>query len=179
MTEKRKYYGTKKRKELTDFEMDTLEKYKARFSKWQNKQIDLLTFCVSLLFTLSVAVSGFILSNQDKEIFENKVFSKNYDLTKTALFVLALSSTIGIIGLIARLNDFRLTKNVINFRKRLFELDNDIKYENVEASKEEWLKSKLDNSICWAAFLGRATWVLFYVQLILFISTIWMIILNV
>jgi len=110
MTSKRKYFGGKKKADLDVFELSSIKDYKDRFSKWHIKQIDLLTFCVNLLFTLSIAVSGFIISNQNSAIFKNNVKCGQLSLTKTILFMLTLSASIGILGLIARLNDFRLTK---------------------------------------------------------------------
>jgi len=170
--------GAKKKADLDVFELSSIKDYKDRFSKWHIKQIDLLTFCVNLLFTLSIAVSGFIISNQNSAIFKNNVKCGQLSLTKTILFMLTLSASIGILGLIARLNDFRLTKNIIKTRRRIFELDHDIKYEDYEPSDKEVKKSQRDNLICWAKFLGRITWAFFYLQLFLFIISIWLFVLN-
>lgn len=179
MCKQTRYFGKKKKTDLTDFEKTEIDGYKERFSKWHIKQIDLLTFCINLLFTLSIGVSGFILSNQDKELFNDAVIVKSYSLTKTSLFLLVLSSTIGVLGLVARLNDFRLTKNIAKFRRRIFELQNDIKYEDTDESNEKSLRSRISNLRCWTHFLGTFTWGAFYIQLFLFIITIWIIVLNV
>lgn len=179
MAVKRKYFGTKKKKDLSEFENDSLKNYKSRFSSWHLKQIDALTFSINLLFTISIAVSGFLIANQDKGLFNNKLICVNYSLIRTALFILTLSASIGIIGLITRLNDLRLTKDKIRVRQRIFELENDIKYEDYQPSDIVSLKTKRDNLISWTTRLGQATWVLFYIQLGLFILTLWTIVLNV
>ncbi|MBS1571842.1 MAG: hypothetical protein JST62_05545 [Bacteroidetes bacterium] len=177
-TKKLTTFGTKKRTDLNDFEKSSIKDYKDRFAKWHNKQIDLLTFCINLNFTISIAIAGFIIANQDNTIFKDKIICANYSLTKTALCLLATTATIGVLALITRLNDFRLTKNTIKTRRRIFELDNDIKYEDIKASDKEKLKTQKDNSICWTTFLGKATWFLFYLQLILLLTTIWTIVTN-
>ncbi len=177
-TKKRIYFGTKKRAELNDFEKSSIKGYKERFTKWHTKQIDLLTFCLSLNFTISIALTGFLISNQDKPIFNEGQFCEKYSLTKTSLCLLATTATIGVMALISRLNDFRLTKNIIKTRRRIFELDNDIRYEDRKESDIENVKAQRDNLVYWASFLGEATWILFYLQIILLLTTVWIIIIN-
>jgi hypothetical protein len=179
MVSKRKSFGEKKRIELTDFESTSINDFKDRFSKWRNKAIDLLTFSINLLFTISIALSGLIISNYDKSLFKDKYICGHISLTQVTLFTLTLSSTIGLIGLITRLHDFKLTAKIISTRRRIFELDNDIKYEAYEPSDKEFQQSKRDNLICWTKFLGRITWICFYIQLFLFIISIWVIVWNV
>lgn len=175
-SKKRTSFGTKKRADLSDFEKSSIKDYKDRFVKWHNKQIDLLSFCINLNFTISIAIAGFIIANQDKSIFKDQTVFAKYSLTKTALCLLAATATIGVLALIARLNDFRLTKNIIKARRRIFELDNDIKYEDYKASDKENLKAQKNNTICLTTFLGKVTWFLFYLQLILLLTTIWTIV---
>lgn len=179
MAAKRKYFGTKKKKELSEFEKESLKIYKSRFSLWHLKQIDALTFSINLLFTISIAVSGFLIANQDKGLFNDKLICANYSLIRTALFILTLSASIGVLGLITRLNDLRLTKDKIRVRQRIFELENDIKYEDYQPSDIEFQKTIRDNLIWWTTQLGRTTWILFYIQLGLFILTLWFIVVNV
>lgn len=177
-TKKRSSFGTKKRANLTDFEKSSIKDYKVRFAKWHDKQIDLLTFCINLNFTISIAIAGFIISNQDEAIFNDGLNCENQSLTKTALCLLALAATIGVVALISRLNNFRLTKNIIKTRRRIFELDNDIKYEDIEASEKENLKTQKDNLIWWTTLFGRMTLGLFYIQIILLLTALWMIVIN-
>lgn len=175
---KRKYFGTKKKSDLSEFEKESLKGYKTRFSSWHIKQIDSLTFSINLLFTVSVAVSGFLIANQEEGILKDKLLC-DYSLIRTSLLILTLSASIGILGLIARLNDLRLTKDKIRIRQRIFELEHDIKYEAYEPSDIEFQKSKRDSLIWLTTFLGKATWILFYIQLGLFLLTLWTIVLNV
>ena len=176
---KRKYFGEKGTQDLTDHEKSMIKDYKDRFARWHNKQIDLLTFSINFVFTISIAISGFIISNHDKEIFKDKLICNNYSLTRTTLCIMAFSLTIGIIALITRLNDFRLTKNTIKTRRRIYELNNKIKYEDTEASSADTQINKKDNLICLSTFFGRTTWILFYLQIFLLLLTIWIIVLNV
>lgn len=173
MTIKRKYFGTKKKSALTEHQKNLISDYRARFKFWHSRQIDLLTFSINLLFTLSVAVGGFVISNYDKALFANKYFCEQYSLSRIVLLILTLSATIGVIGLIARLNDFRFTKDIVKARRRIFELENDIRYEDYEPSDADYQKAKRNNLIWWTRFLGRITWILFYVQLSLFMIAIW------
>jgi len=179
MQTKRTYFGTKSRADLSDNEKIALKQYKERFSKWHNKQIDFLTFSINLIFTISIAVSGFIISNSERNIFKGKSLCETFSLTRTSLCLLAFSTTLGIIAIITRLNDFRLTKNTIMARRRIYELKNDIKYEDTNSSDLEKLKAKKNSLICCTKFLGTLTWILFYFQIGLLILTIWIIVLNV
>lgn len=173
MVKRRKYFGTKKKSDLNEFEKEAIKDYKRRFSFWHGKQIDSLTFSINLLFTIAIALGGFIISNQETQLFKEKSFCGNYSLARTALVVLATSASMGILSLIARLNDLRLTKDKIRVRQRIFELNNDIKYEDFVASDSEIEKLKRDNLLWWTTFLGRTTWFLFYIQVSLIIVTIW------
>lgn len=176
---KRIYFGTKTRANLSPEEKARIKDYKERFSKWQTKQIDLLTFCINLMFTISIAVSGFIISNQDKNLFKDKLIWGNCSLTKTSLCLLILSATLGILAVISRLNDFRLTKNTIKARRRIYELGNDIKYEATKQSDVKTENLNIDSAIRWSSFFGCATWTLFYLQVGLLILTVWTIVLSV
>lgn len=174
-----KYHGQKGKEQLTKFQKRSMDNYSGRFRYWQGKQIDLLTFSINLVFTVSVAVSGFILANNDKSIFNNKTLWNSYSLTKTTLFILVFSGTVGMIGLITRLNDLRLTKDLIRTRQRLFELQNDIKYEAYEPSDLDKQKARRDKLVRQSNRLGRFTWAMFYVQLLLFMFAVWTLVLTV
>lgn len=177
MISKRKYFGSRKRKELSKFEIKSIEGYKKRFAFWQSKQLDALTFSINLIFTISIAVSGFLIANKDRE-FSNNMLLCDYSIVRTALFLLTLSTSIGIVGLIFRLNDLRLTKNIIRTRQRIFELENNIKYEAYRSSDRESQKLKRDSLIFWSNFFGNLTWAMFYFQVGLFLLTIWLLVLN-
>lgn len=175
---KRRCFGTKKKTDLTVFEESSINSYKDRFSKWHNRQIDLLTFCINLNFTLSIAMTGFIISNQDKLKFKDQLICGEFSIVKTLLCLFATAATLGVLALISRINDFRLTKNIIKKRRRIFELNNDIRYEDTKQSNKYNLITLRDSSICWAKFLGNMTWVLFYAQLVALLVAIWTMVIN-
>ena len=179
MTTKLKYYGTKKKESLSSEEKTAIEDYKDRFSKWHGKQIDTLTFLANLIFTLSIGLAGFLLVNQDKDFFKDKTVWSDYHLIRTTLLLLISSSTIGIVAVISRYNDFRLTKDLIKVRRRIYELEKSIKYEDEKASDKSQFILKKENLICWTKFLGRLTKVLFYIQTALFLIVIWILALSV
>lgn len=173
MTPKYQRYGKKKRADYSDSEKTVVKDFKDRFSKWHTKQIDTLTFLINLLFTLSVAIAGFIIANQDKEFFKDKTVFNGYSMTRTCLVVLITSSTLGIVSLLSRYFDFSLTKDIIKVRRRIYELDNDIRYEDKAQSNKEKLIERKESQICWSTFLGRLTKVLFFIQLALFLFALW------
>ncbi len=173
-----KYFGDKLKSELSVEEKARLKDYKDRFNKWHSRQIDLLTFLINLLFTITIATSGFIIANQDKELFKNKTLLC-YSLPRTILFLLAISTTLGISALISRLFDFRVTKDAIKTKRRIYELDKKIKYNDRKPSNLDELESKKWKLKCWADFLGILTWILFSLQLLFFIVTLWTLIINV
>ncbi|HZK92693.1 MAG TPA: hypothetical protein VFC67_00695 [Prolixibacteraceae bacterium] len=172
------YFGKKKHSELSDKELAELKNYKERFSKWQSKQIDLLTFCNNFIFTISIAISGFILAHQDMPIFNGKLICGKYNLAHSTLFLFAIIATLGIIALITRTNDFRLTTRITKARRRVFELDNDISYEDAEESEISNQKKILSNLKYWSKILGNTMWILFYLQITLLLLTIWLIVLS-
>ena len=94
-------------------------------------------------------------------------------MTRTCLIVLITSSTVGLISLLSRYFDFSLTKDIIKVRRRVYELDNDIRYEDKAESNKEKLIKKKESQICWSIFLGRLTKFLFFIQLALFLFALW------
>lgn len=164
--------------ELSDEEKARIRDYKERFNRWHGRQIDLLTFLINLLFTITIAISGFIIANQDKDFFKDKTLWC-YSLSRTVLFLLAISTTIGILALISRLFDFRVTKDTVKTRRRIYELNKKIKYEDKKSSKLDDLKNKGWRLKWWTNFLGTLTWILFSLQLLFFIVTLWTLIINV
>ena len=155
--------------ELNSSEIEKINRYKKRFNKWHTKQIDLLTFSINLTFTISIAFLGFIIN-----LSENKCSF----LKGTVFIVLGITITLGLLALIARLNDFRVTKNIIKNRRRIYELRNEIKYEDTEASDINQLKTLLSNQKCWSTILGNSTWILFYLQIASLLLAIWLLILQ-
>ena len=169
MAKKIKYFGKKKSSELKVSETEKIDRYKERFNKWHAKQIDLLTFSINLVFTISIAFLGFII-----DILSDKCPSGE----KGILIVMGITVTLGILALISRLNDFRVTKNITKSRRRIYELENEIRYEDIEASDLVELKEKLNMQRCWTNILGKSTWILFYLQIASLLIAFWMLILQ-
>lgn len=164
-------FGEKSVYELENGEAKHLEELNERFVRWQDKQITLLTFSINLLFTLSVAAVGLIISNSDKPVFKDK-FINGYSLTQTATFIISLSAIFGVVALFSRLFDFRLTKNTVRARRLLFKVKNKIKYESCKELSESELQCKITKLTCWTNFLGGATWFFFILQTLLFLTGI-------
>jgi len=103
MAKKIEYFGKRKSSELKASETEKIDRYKERFNKWHAKQIDLLTFSINLVFTISIAFMGFII---------NMLSDKCFSMKRAILLVMGIAVTLGILALITRLNDFRVTKNI-------------------------------------------------------------------
>jgi len=171
MKTEKQNFGKKKRENWNEFEKSSIEKYKERFARWQTKKIDLLSFCINLNFTVSIAIMGFVLSTQDKPLFTDCVI-------KTSLFLLALTATFGFFALISRLIDFRLTMKTIESRRRFFELKHDLEYEDIQPSDKTTEEEKAEKysslNKCW----GKVTLVLFTMQIVPLLVTIWILVLH-
>src|SRR5689334_22629624 len=130
-----------------------IKEYKERFNRWHVKQVDLLTFLINFLFTISIAVSGFIAANQDKSFFKCKTLLGDYSLSRTALLMLAISITAGVVALITRLEDFRRTKEIPRLRREIYEAT----LANSSIDDIKLLKKKRDSIRSITTNLGKAT----------------------
>lgn len=164
-------FGEKSVYSLEGEEANHLKSLNERFSRWQEKQIALLTFSINLLFTISVASVGLIINNFDKPLFTDKT-AWGYSLPKTIAFIITVSSVLGIIALFCRLYDFRLTKTTVRKRILLFKVNNKIKYENCKELTQKELEDKIKNLSCWTKYLGKATWWFFILQAVTFVMAI-------
>ena len=169
MAKKLQYFGNRKSSELKASETEKIDRYKERFNKWHAKQIDLLTFSINLVFTISIAFLGFIIT-----ILSDQCFS----MKRVILIIMGIAITLGILALMTRLKDLKITKNIIRSRWRIYELDNDIQYEDTKASDKDTLKRRLNTQKCWTSILGNATWKLFLLQIISLLVAFWMLIFN-
>jgi hypothetical protein len=165
MAKELEYFGKRKPSELKASETEKIDRYKERFNKWHAKQIDLLTFSINLVFTISIAFLGFII---------DKCSSGG----KGILIIMGITVTLGILALISRLNDFRVTKNITKSRRRIYELKNEIQYEDTEASNSAQLEKLLNKQRCWTNILGKTTWILFYLQIASLLLALWKLILQ-
>lgn len=139
-----------------------------RFTRWHDKQMSLMTFCINLLFTLSLATLGFIINNSNNVVFIGK-FICGCSLPKVASLIVVLSSVFGILALGCRLLDFRCTKNIIRTRIFFFKVKNKIEYECAEELTLTKLKTKIEQLKPCAKKLGGATWLFFVLQSLIFL----------
>jgi len=144
-----------------------LKSLNERFSRWQEKQMALLTFSINLLFTISVASIGLIINNFDKPLFKDKS-AWGYSLPKTVIFIITISSVLGIIALFCRLFNFRITKTIVRKRTLFFKVKNKINYDNCKELTQKKLNDKIKNLSCWTKYLGEATWCFFILQTVTF-----------
>jgi hypothetical protein len=157
----------RKLSELKASETEKIDRYKERFNKWHAKQIDLLTFTINLIFTISIAFLGFIINMSN---------SRCPSLKGSIFIVLGITITLGILALITRLNDFRITKNITKSRRWIYELENDIQNENIKSSNKDRVKELLKSQKSWTRNLGYATWTLFYLQIGSLLAALWILI---
>lgn len=171
-------FGEKSIYSLENEDAKHLKNLNERFVRWQDKQITLLTFSINLIFTLSVAAIGLLISNSDKCIFKTKSIY-GYSLIHSATFIIFLSILFGIFTLFSRLFDFRTTKDIIKNRTFLFKVQNKIKYENNKELTPSELKSKIIKLNCWLHLLGCATWLFFILQTLTFLTGIFIVIFHI
>jgi hypothetical protein len=67
-----KHIGQKLQFQLEGSEEKHLQTLKERFFRWQNKQLNLLTLGTNLIFTISIAAIGLLISYIDKSVFKDK-----------------------------------------------------------------------------------------------------------
>lgn len=162
-------FGEKSQYDLEGADEKHLQSLKSRLVRWQDKQINLLTFSINLLFTISVAAIGLIINNFDKNVFKNKLLF-GYSLPQTTAFILTISAIIGIAALWSRLRDFRLTTKTNRKRELLFKVKNNIRYESKKKLEQTDLEASISCLKCWKNFYGKLTWRLFVLQTAIFIA---------
>jgi len=102
---------------------DELNNYIERSRNWQNKAISHLTFTNNFILTLSVALLAFIFNKDQLSAFYiNLNDSINYHLIfyLISFFSLVLSILTGIIVIISRLFDFRISRHIALTRLRYY-----------------------------------------------------------
>jgi len=87
-----------------------------------------------------------------------------WPLYKIVLYILMSCITMGIIGLICRLNDFRLTKNTVQFRLDILEAG---------GKPNTVLEKKICENRVYTRLLGKLTWGFLYIEIVLFVIAIW------
>jgi len=147
-----------------------------RFVRWHEMQISLFTFCINLLFTLSIATIGFIVNNFSNDIFKNKLFL-GYSLPRAASIIVVASSLFGFAALLCRLFDFRYTKDTIRNRTHLYKLQKSIKRSS-KLTEQQLMNSIRKLTIC-TKRLGCFTWLLFAFQVITYFTAVIIIVMSV
>lgn len=122
-----------------------------RFTRWQQILREHLTFLNNLILTFSIGVFGFIISLLNDKNFEPICCQKIF--FSFGLFLIFTSIFTGLATSFSRLLDFKTTLKKINK-----ELKND-------NSEVELLKKKME-------VYGNTTWILFYIQVGLFVLAI-------
>lgn len=153
----------------SEAEKDLLKNLNERLSKWQMKQIDYLTFNINLILTLSLGILVYLLNSKNADKSETQAIADSPNF-KTFTILLVTIVTTGVVINILRYLDFKYTKDVIKTRKKLLK-------EKVESEIEK-LKSKLRCLKCATRILGGLSKCLFFGMSILFLITLWEIILN-
>lgn len=149
---------------------DDLKNLNERFSKWQMKQIDYLTFNINLILTLSLAILVYLLNSRNTANLKTEItISTSY--FKVFTILLASIVTIGVIINFLRYFDFKYTKDTIKVRKRLLS--------EKSQSEIQKLNTSLNSNKCRTKILGFLTKSLFLIMVILFLVTVWTIILSI
>jgi len=149
---------------------EDLKNLNERFSRWQMKQIDYLTFNINLIITLSLATLIYLLNSKNTTNLKTEI---TINISHFRIFAILLTSivTIGVIINILRYFDFKYTKDIIKIRKKLFS--------EKSLTEIKKLKTNLKSNKCKTNILGILTKSLFLIMTILFLFTIWTIILDI
>ena len=137
--------------------------------------MDMLTFTINLLITLSIAMAGFIVGNLDKDVFRQARFFGGPGLARTVLVIVGLSVTFGVATAIGRWFDYRYSrqKNAV-WRTRAMVRLRLVTNDTVEGTFERFkiIKRKSQRA-------RHVIHVCFRIQLVLFLIALWSIILFV
>lgn len=134
---------------------------KNRFSKWQMKQIDYLTFNINLILTISLAIIGFIYTSKNDENLGLCCIKCSKSHISIILFLIII--TIGIILNYIRFYNIKYTKDIVKLKKNL----------NITNQDTISIKNKINNLQCLTNVLGTASLIMFSIMTLLFIISIW------
>jgi hypothetical protein len=114
---------------LTTNAMSNESNYIERHRRWQDQAINQLSTANNFLLTISTGLLAFVF---DKEVFSKIHFSlclrevsKSMTLYGFSLAFILIALTTGIIVLITRLYDFRLTRHIVFVRQRFYSKNKD------------------------------------------------------
>jgi hypothetical protein len=142
---------------------EKVDNINSRFSKWQMKQIDYLTFNINLILTISLAIIGFIYTSMDeKNVLEHSCNRNSCPNTSIVLFLVII--TIGVILNYIRFYAIKFTKDIVKFRKEKL---------NSKNSDKEKLDKKIDKLISTTKILGNISLIIFSIMTLIFLVSIW------
>ena len=119
------------------------------FVRWQDISIKQLGFTTNLIFTINIAVIGFLVSKITDKGFI--LLCNGKALFTIGLFILILGFISGVLINLTRLYDFRLTARTARINEK-------------DANDSE-LNDLRQTIKC----LGKATWIIFKIQITLFV----------
>jgi len=118
------------------------------FVRWQDIFLKQLGFTTNLIFTINIAVIGFLVSKiTDKDFI---LLCNGKALFTIGLFILILSFISGVIINLTRLYDFKLTARTARIREK--------------DTNDSGLNDLRQTTKC----IGKATWIIFKIQITLF-----------
>jgi hypothetical protein len=102
---------------------DKTKRYEERHRFWTDKAFSQLSLSIELLFTLSVAVLGFVLDKADNYndfcwCSSNCIFSWKMTAFFISISSIVVSLTFGLLGMISRNLDLRITRHITLLRKK-------------------------------------------------------------
>jgi hypothetical protein len=173
----KEHFGKIKLENQNDFQKERTTELSIRFNRWHDKQLYLSTFLINLFFTLSIVTLGFVVNNFKNGIFDEKIY-KSYSLGKVVSIILLISIIIGTLTIFFRLYDFRYTKTKVKFRKRKFQIKENLKYTATKKWSENLCQIEIDKYDYRIKRLGKLTWSTFYFQVVLYLFALTLIISN-
>ncbi|AUD04042.1 hypothetical protein [Spirosoma pollinicola] len=140
--------------------------YRSRFNRWHDKQMDYLSFSINLVFTITIGVVSFVISQKD--LWAKPHVIETSLLYRGTLVLLGLSATVGVGAVMARLLAFRYTKDKVKVRWNIKRNTSNLTQEKRLVYKNELTKLAKRILICEAYI-----WPLFYSQVGLLLLAIW------
>ncbi len=158
------WFGNKTIEEQSENQKNRILLLNEKFRRWQDKQLALSTFVINLLLSISIAGVGLLWSNSSSDQIKN-FRCHNEILFKLSIYCLTVSILFGVIALILRLNDYRLTKEIIKWRKLQLRVNENLRYEWDYELDEETCASKIRKIRKKTKNIGIVTWWFFYLQI--------------
>ena len=143
--------------------------YQSRINRWHDKQIEFTTITINLIFTITIGLIGFLIGQKD-DTFKNDDIH-GHSLFRVSLFILGISSTIGVILLIVRIYSFKFTKEILEARKN--------KKSSKYSEDKSRLSTKLEIAINTSKRWDKMIRPLLFLQVFLLLLTVWLLIIFV